>query len=532
MELARVTVVGETGEVIAIRSIFCVPREPLKLKLLPFHQPRTPYLTPISKPVPVFLRLSCPLTDQRATGLCIAVKSLLELLVRPSAEVLDWRSHISGCSARAAAARGVPAAEARAAVRALLGPSTTIVGHGLHHDLQALRLAHTRVVDTALLFPPAVIGGRGRRGATAASRPEMSAAVSLPLRFLVHALVDGIAPEAYDGLPCVPVPVDSDATKPTAVNRQQSASSCQQLPPPHDSLEDARMALAVANAAVAARVTVRDGVDAAAGEAADESAGAAAPRFTLPGRPRAIDVRGLPFDWEAHAAALPAAPLGASGCGGEGGGNSGESFSDCGDGDGGDGAYCCSGGVAAASLLDTLFDGAWDDVASDGRQRTGGSGGGFGGFGGGGRTTSRSLYLVTPPCYTIASGARADAASTLPETAESVTECDAAAVPLSGQGSAQSESTVSEFEEPRHPPVQHQQSSQQQQQQQQQQRPAVVGAATVVFGCRADRDACFDALLLRSGALRQVSSLADARAFFVLLIESIHVLLTPLGFGM
>jgi hypothetical protein len=40
----------------------------------------------------------------------------------------------------------------------MLSSNTIIVGHSLENDLKALKLLHSRVIDTALLFPHAQVG--------------------------------------------------------------------------------------------------------------------------------------------------------------------------------------------------------------------------------------------------------------------------------------------------------------------------------------------------------------------------------------
>lgn len=43
--------------------------------------------------------------------------------------------------------------EVRKDIARFVGPDTIIIGHGLENDLNAMRLLHSTVVDTALLFP-------------------------------------------------------------------------------------------------------------------------------------------------------------------------------------------------------------------------------------------------------------------------------------------------------------------------------------------------------------------------------------------
>ncbi|KAL5350039.1 RNA exonuclease 3 [Pseudogymnoascus australis] len=104
---------------------------------------------------------------------------LLDVLVRPLGEVLDLNTRWSGVSASqltnapslpslpipltpkdSAKLQGIPklhVVESPAAARSLLlrflTPRTPVIGHGLENDLNAVRLIHPTVIDTALLFP-------------------------------------------------------------------------------------------------------------------------------------------------------------------------------------------------------------------------------------------------------------------------------------------------------------------------------------------------------------------------------------------
>ncbi|KDD71477.1 hypothetical protein H632_c4948p0, partial [Helicosporidium sp. ATCC 50920] len=84
---------------------------------------------------------------------------LLDLLVRPSGPVLDYRTRWSGMTAERLEGAAHDLEAARAEVRRLVSSSTLVVAHSGENDLRALRLVHTRVLDTAVLF----MGGRSRR---------------------------------------------------------------------------------------------------------------------------------------------------------------------------------------------------------------------------------------------------------------------------------------------------------------------------------------------------------------------------------
>ncbi|QSZ32800.1 hypothetical protein DSL72_002380 [Monilinia vaccinii-corymbosi] len=98
---------------------------------------------------------------------------LLDILVRPYGEILDLNSRYSGVYSHditSAIPYSFPSAQpisptegklrivdspaiARSLLFAFLTPSTPIIGHGLENDLNATRLIHPTIIDTALLFP-------------------------------------------------------------------------------------------------------------------------------------------------------------------------------------------------------------------------------------------------------------------------------------------------------------------------------------------------------------------------------------------
>jgi len=87
---------------------------------------------------------------------------LLNKLVNPCERVYNWRTKIHGITdakMRKAFLQGRDLAgwrEARAELWKLIDQNTILVGHALHHDLDVLRMVHTRVVDSAILARNAV----------------------------------------------------------------------------------------------------------------------------------------------------------------------------------------------------------------------------------------------------------------------------------------------------------------------------------------------------------------------------------------
>lgn len=102
-------------------------------------------------------------------------KKILDILVRPLGEVLDLNSRFSGVfpehynkalpySAHAATSLETPTedaplrvvdspATARALLFTFLHPTTPLIGHAIDNDLNACRIIHPTVIDTAILYP-------------------------------------------------------------------------------------------------------------------------------------------------------------------------------------------------------------------------------------------------------------------------------------------------------------------------------------------------------------------------------------------
>jgi hypothetical protein len=95
---------------------------------------------------------------------------LFDVLVRPVGEILDLNSRFSGVwpkdmasaqpfsSSNPTSEKGKlqivsSPTEARALLFSHLSPQTPLIGHGLENDLNASRVIHTTIIDTALLFP-------------------------------------------------------------------------------------------------------------------------------------------------------------------------------------------------------------------------------------------------------------------------------------------------------------------------------------------------------------------------------------------
>ena len=77
---------------------------------------------------------------------------LLQTLVKPPGRIVDLKSEVTGL--RLADLKGVKTTleDVQAELRAFVAPNVVLVGHGLVHDLRALKFDHLPVIDTACLF--------------------------------------------------------------------------------------------------------------------------------------------------------------------------------------------------------------------------------------------------------------------------------------------------------------------------------------------------------------------------------------------
>lgn len=78
---------------------------------------------------------------------------LLDELVRPARRVLNYHTRFSGITAEKLSGVETTLERAREMLLELVHAETVLVGHALENDLRALRLLHSRVVDTGVLYP-------------------------------------------------------------------------------------------------------------------------------------------------------------------------------------------------------------------------------------------------------------------------------------------------------------------------------------------------------------------------------------------
>ena len=80
---------------------------------------------------------------------------LLDTLVKPERPVLDYKTPFSGITEEQLRIVTTTLVQARAQLLHLITADTVLVGHSLENDLRALKLQHDRVIDTSVVYPRA-----------------------------------------------------------------------------------------------------------------------------------------------------------------------------------------------------------------------------------------------------------------------------------------------------------------------------------------------------------------------------------------
>ncbi|XVF59361.1 hypothetical protein PTKIN_Ptkin07bG0269500 [Pterospermum kingtungense] len=76
----------------------------------------------------------------------------IDELVNPNKAVADYRTEITGVAAEDLDGVTCSVADIQKSMMKLLSDGTILVGHGLHNDLQVLKIDHARVIDTSYIF--------------------------------------------------------------------------------------------------------------------------------------------------------------------------------------------------------------------------------------------------------------------------------------------------------------------------------------------------------------------------------------------
>ena len=109
---------------------------------------------------PVMVGLDCEMcetdVDQRAlVGVSVVGVDgtvLLKTLVKPPGKIVDLKPDITGLKMKDFKGVKTTLKDVQDKLAALCTPNTVLVGHGLVHDLKALKFDHAPVIDTAFLF--------------------------------------------------------------------------------------------------------------------------------------------------------------------------------------------------------------------------------------------------------------------------------------------------------------------------------------------------------------------------------------------
>ncbi|KAK1338400.1 hypothetical protein QTO34_001516 [Cnephaeus nilssonii] len=89
----------------------------------------------------------------RVTVVDSAGSVVFDTFVRPQRDIVDYNTRFSGVTAAHLARTSVSLRDVQAVLLTLFNADTILIGHSLHSDLLALKLIHSTVLDTSVLFP-------------------------------------------------------------------------------------------------------------------------------------------------------------------------------------------------------------------------------------------------------------------------------------------------------------------------------------------------------------------------------------------
>ncbi|KAF8410115.1 hypothetical protein HHK36_002637 [Tetracentron sinense] len=97
----------------------------------------------------------CQDATEAAVRVCVVDHNLevkLNELVNPNKAVADYRTEITGISAKDLEGITCSLSDIQKSMKKLLSHGTILVGHSLNNDLRVLKLDHARVIDTSFIF--------------------------------------------------------------------------------------------------------------------------------------------------------------------------------------------------------------------------------------------------------------------------------------------------------------------------------------------------------------------------------------------
>ncbi|RZC87214.1 hypothetical protein C5167_042145 [Papaver somniferum] len=97
----------------------------------------------------------CEDGTEAVVQVCVVDQNLevkLDTLVKPNKPIVDYRSEITGITAKDLEGVTCSLADVQKSMKKLLSHGTILIGHSLNCDLRALKLDHARVIDTSLIF--------------------------------------------------------------------------------------------------------------------------------------------------------------------------------------------------------------------------------------------------------------------------------------------------------------------------------------------------------------------------------------------
>lgn len=123
------------------------------------------FVKTFSKPLPVdgnagVYALDCEMcyTKQgleltRVTVINSELKVVYDTFVKPGSRVVDYNTRFSGVTADDLENTTISLRDVQAVLLSMFSADSILIGHSLESDLFALKLIHSMVVDTAIVFP-------------------------------------------------------------------------------------------------------------------------------------------------------------------------------------------------------------------------------------------------------------------------------------------------------------------------------------------------------------------------------------------